>query len=121
MLLFGLVVLGQAVYKIMTGEIPAYHTMGYVALIALIANLVCLWFLYSHREDDINMRSTWICSRNDIVSNSGTILAAFLVGKFQTIWPDVIIGGIIAALFLKSSFSVLKDSFALRKEIRHGS
>lgn len=111
MLLFGLSVLVEASYKILTNVVPVYETMTVIGISALIANLICLYLLYKHRADDINMKSTWICSRNDIFANSGTILAALLVGKFQTIWPDVIVGLLISILFLSSAFHVLKEAF----------
>lgn len=117
MLVFGFVVLGQAIYKIATGVPPVYETMGVIGSLALAANLVCLWILYSHREDDINMQSTWICSRNDIIANVGTLGAALFVAYFNSIWPDILMGGLIAFLFLRSSFDVLKRANA---EIKKG-
>lgn len=110
MLVFGLSVLGEGIYKIMTGSLPEAQTMTVIAALALAANSYCLWLLFSHREDDINMKSTWICSRNDIISNLGTITAGVLVGKLNSFWPDVIVGGVISVLFLSSAFHVLKDA-----------
>lgn len=115
MLLFGLFVLIQIIFKIISKDIPAYEIMGTVAVLALVANLACLILLYTHREDDINMRSTWLCSRNDIIANSGTIFAAVLVSYLNSAWPDIIIGTIIAGLFLHSSYDVLKDSFSVQR------
>lgn len=111
MMLFGLSVFAELIHKIITGALPEYQMMGIVASVALIANLLCLWLLYSHREDDINMRSTWICSRNDIVANVGAIVASFLVPMFNSYWPDVIVGLVISVLFLTSAIQVLKESF----------
>lgn len=117
MLTFGLGVLIQAAYKIHSTEIPVYQTMTLIGGLALLANLTCLGILYSHRHDDINLRSTWICSRNDIMANLGTIAAAFLVAAYQSIWPDIIVGVTIATLFLTSSYGVLKESSKQRKLI----
>lgn len=116
MLMFGLTVLAEAIYKIMTNEVPMANIMGSIGALALAANAYCLWILYSHREDDINMKSTWICSRNDIIANVSTLIAAFLVYQFKTIWPDIIVGLLISILFLMSAFSVLKEaSLELKK------
>lgn len=107
---FGLVVLGQVAYRVYIGVIPVAETMGTIGTLALMANLVCLWLLYSRRADDINMRSTWLCSRNDIIANSGVLVASALVAYFGSIIPDVVVGTGIAALFLKSAFEVITEA-----------
>lgn len=112
MLLFGLVVIGDAVRKSLLGVVPEANWMGAVGLIALAANTVCFILLYSHRSDDLNMRSTWLCSRNDLVANSSVIVAAVLVAVTGTLWPDVIVGLAIAGLFLHSAWQVLTEAWA---------
>lgn len=113
---FGLYVLGEAIYSTMTDTQPSADTMGVIGIVALLANSACLILLLKHRDDDINMRSTWICSRNDIIANSGVLIAAFCVSYFNSKWPDVIVGTLIALIFLKSAFHILNDSFLeLRK------
>ena len=82
--------------------------MGAIGLLALAANSVCLWLLMRHRSDDLNMRSVWLCSRNDIVSNVGVIAAAAAVWWLQSPWPDLAIGLIVAALFLHSAAGVTR-------------
>ena len=109
--IFGLYVLGEAILKITSDIVPVAQTMGIVGLVALIANSSCLFLLLKHKDEDINMKSTWICSRNDIIANVGVILAAFCVSLFNSKWPDVMIGGIIAFILLKSSVSILKESY----------
>lgn len=116
-LLKGLIIVGFAIFvlintiaKIIAGSIPTAETMGVFGVAALLANLTCLLLLMRHRNDDINMRSTFICSRNDIISNTGVIAAAFLVGALRSMWPDIIIGFTIAALILKSAWPILKES-----------
>ena len=84
--------------------------MGIIGFVALAANSACLILLLKHRDDDINMKSTWICSRNDIVANTGVLMAAFCVSYFNSKWPDIIIGLIIAFVFFKSAFHILKES-----------
>lgn len=109
---FGLLVLGQVAYRVTHGLIPVAEAMSIIGFLALMANLICLFFLYKHRSDDVNMRSTWLCSRNDIVANVGVLIASGLVALNNTIWPDVVVGLAIAGLFLKSSFSVILESKA---------
>lgn len=107
MVVFGLYVLFEAVIKIQQDVLPTAEIMGPVAVMALFINLICVYLLFSHRDDDINMNSTWICSRNDIVANTSVIAASVLVWYFQTKWPDIIVGLALSGLFLKSAFSVL--------------
>lgn len=86
---------------------PRADGMGVVGGMALAANLVCLVLLTRHRADDLNMRSTWLCSRNDIIANVAVLAAALVVGLHGSRWPDVVVGFAIAALFLRSSFGVI--------------
>lgn len=109
---FALFVLFDTTVKVLTPGVPIAETMGVVGLLALIANVSCLLLLLRHRHDDINMRSTFICSRNDIISNTGVIAASVLVYLTQNKWPDIIIGYIIAVLFLRSAWPILRDSVA---------
>ena len=118
MLLFGLGVLAQAVYKVFHPAMPGVETMGVIGAVALGANLTCFFLLYRHRSDNLNMSSTWICSRNDLIANVGVLLAAAAVYATFSQWPDIIVGGMIAALFLKSSFGVLRAAILdLRKPL----
>ncbi len=78
-------------------------------VVALVANGICFAMLYRHRADDLNMRSTWLCSRNDLVANSSVIAAAGLVALSGTLWPDILVGLAIAALFLHSAWQVIRD------------
>lgn len=112
MLLFGLLVIFEAVRKMLEGDVPDAQWMGLVAMIALAANGLCFALLYRHRSDDLNMKSTWLCSRNDLIANTSVILAAVLVGVTGSLWPDVIIGLAIALLFLHSARQVLTESWA---------
>lgn len=120
MLAFGLGVLGDVAYKFAHPVMPNIEAMGSVATLALAANLVCFYLLYRHRSDNLNMSSTWLCSRNDLIANVGVLLAAggsFLLGSG---WPDIIVGTIIAGLFLSSAFSVMRESWQIltvRQEI----
>ncbi|MGE3680184.1 MAG: cation diffusion facilitator family transporter [Bdellovibrionales bacterium] len=115
MTLFGLGVIGEAIRRFMIPGLPIASTMGIVGTIAMIANFICAILLLHHRNDDLNMRSTWLCSRNDVIANIGVLLAAGAVSLTQSKYPDLIVGVCIAALVLKSSYHVLKESIlALR-------
>jgi Co/Zn/Cd efflux system component len=78
---FGIGVLTEVIHKLATGVVPTADIMSVVAIVALAANTVCLWLLSRHRAHDINMRSAWLCSRNDVIANVGVLLAAGAVGR----------------------------------------
>lgn len=105
---FGIFVLGQALYKIYVPQVPAFETIGAIGLLALAANGFCLFLLWRHRRDDINMESVWLCSRNDIVANVSVLFAAAGVWATASGWPDILVGLGIAALFLRSALHVLR-------------
>jgi cation diffusion facilitator family transporter len=111
MAVFGVGVLLEVIYKTISGILPSAETMGIIGTLVLLGNGTCFLLLYRHRSDDLNMRSTWLCSRNDIIANAGVLIAAFGVYVTESVWPDVLIGGAIAALFLKSAIAVLTESF----------
>lgn len=111
MALFGLFVLGEVAHKLIWPVIPMAETIGIIGTLALLANLVCLLLLWRHRSDDINMHSVWLCSRNDIIANSGVLLAAVGVAITQQGWPDIVVGLIIASLFLRSATQVLHRAY----------
>jgi Co/Zn/Cd efflux system component len=81
--------------------------MAIAASIAFVGNLVCFVLLARFRSDDMNMRSVWLCSRNDLVNNIGVIAAAGLVAWLHSPWPDLVIGTLVAFLFLRTAASVL--------------
>lgn len=110
MALFGLLVFGQIIYRWFLGIVPEAQTMGIIGIMALTVNLMCLYLLRRHREDDINMRSTWLCSRNDIIANFGVLAASVLVARTGSALPDIIVGIGISALFLKSAFFVIAEA-----------
>ncbi len=109
---FGLFVFGQAIYKMLHPALPMAETIGAIGALALAANALCLTLLWRHRGDDINMRSVWLCSRNDIVANVSVLLAALAVSLTHSGWPDILVGLGLALLFLRSSQSVIRDSLA---------
>jgi len=110
MLVLGLGVVAEAGYKVLNPLIPGVATMGTVGALALAANATCFALLYRHRADNLNLRSTWLCSRNDVISNVAVLVAAGAAYLLASRWPDIIVGCIIATLFLRSAFSVLRDA-----------
>ena len=110
MAVFGVVVLGQIAYRMMNAVPPEAATMGVIGALALAANLLCLRLLTRHRDDDINMRSVWLCSRNDIIANVSVLMAAGLIALIHRSWPDWIVGFGIAMLFLHSSWRVVRQA-----------
>jgi len=111
MAVFGLGVLLEVIYKTISGIVPSAETMGIIGALVLLGNGICFLLLFRHRSDDLNMRSTWLCSRNDIIANVSVLAAAVGVKMFDASWPDIVVGATIAALFLKSALTVLRESF----------
>jgi Co/Zn/Cd efflux system component len=107
MALFGLFVLGEVIHKLLWPVVPVAETIGVIGVLALLANLTCLLLLTRHRSDDINMNSVWLCSRNDIIANAGVLTAAAGVALTHQGWPDIVIGLLIATLFLRSAVQVI--------------
>ena len=106
----GIFVVGQVVYKLLHPAVPIFEAMGMIAILALVGNGACLALLWKHRHEDVNMSSVWECSRNDIASNIAVMVAAGAVWLLQSGWPDVIAGGLLACLFLRSGFNVLTNA-----------
>src|SRR5262245_29193266 len=92
MAVFGVGVLVKVVYKTVSGIVPSVETMGIIGLLVLVGNGICFLLLFIHRSDDLNMRSTWLCSRNDIIANLSVLLAAAGVSVLNSSWPDIVVG-----------------------------
>jgi Co/Zn/Cd efflux system component len=113
--LFGLWVLGIAAWHVWHGTLPEAGTMGIVGAAALIANGASFALLWAYRSGDANMRSAWICTRNDVLGNLAVLLAAAGVFGTQSGWPDFVVAAIMAALALQGSWIVLRQAlFELR-------
>jgi Co/Zn/Cd efflux system component len=110
MAVFGVGVLAEAVLRLRAGAPPAVPAMATIGALALLANSLCFSLLWRHRADDINLRSTWLCSRNDLIANGAVLAAAALVAWSKSIWPDLVVGAAIAVLFLRTACSVVLDS-----------
>ncbi|MDO9604437.1 cation transporter [Hydrogenophaga sp.] len=107
---FGVYVLGAAVWSVWHGGVPQATTMGVVALLALVANVAVAWMLYAFREGDANMRSVWLCSRNDAIGNVAVFMAALGVFGTGSAWPDLLVASLMAALALHGGWTVLRQA-----------
>lgn len=112
MLSFAGLVLIRALYQLFEQTVPHASGMGLMGMVVLAANLVCLALLTRYRDDDINMRSIWLCSRNDIIANVAVLAAAGFVALTNSLWPDVIVGLGITVLFYRSAMSVMREARA---------
>jgi len=110
-------VIYELITKISNPIVPEGQIIAGVGMLAFVANAVCLWLLFRHKDGDINIRSAWVCSRNDMTANVGVIVAGVLELYSGSQWPDYIIGVSVALLVLVSSFRVITDSLReLRSE-----
>ena len=107
---FGVFVLGQAIWAAFSGIAPEPFTMGSIGLLALLANGLVALMLYAFRDGYANMRSVWLCSRNDAIGNVAVILAAAGVFGTGLGWPDFVVAAIMAGLALSSGLSVVRQA-----------
>jgi Co/Zn/Cd efflux system component len=115
-LLLGLGVIAEIGIKIAWGVPPASGVMLAIGTMALVANLSCLALLWPYRAHDVNLASTFACSRNDVVANVGVLAAAWLVSMTASAWPDILVATAIAALFVRSSLKVIGDAWPQYRE-----
>jgi Co/Zn/Cd efflux system component len=107
-----LTVVAQVAYKLFVPGIPVFEVMGIFSLAGLAANSICLFLLWRHRHEDINMSSVWECSRNDIVSNVSVFIAAGAVWFSGSGWPDIIVGLGLSVLLMRSAIRVMTSAMA---------
>ncbi|MBX9755494.1 MAG: cation transporter [Pseudomonadaceae bacterium] len=110
MALFGLGVLVATAWNAWQGGVPVAATMGLIGGLALLANLAVAALLYAWRDGDSNMRSVWLCTRNDALGNVAVLLAALGVLGSGSAWPDLLVAGIMASLALSSAWQVLRQA-----------
>ena len=106
----GLWVLGATAYQVMVLGLPQAEVMGAVGFLALAANLGSVVILLGYRNGDANVRSVWLCSRNDAIGNLAVVLAAGGVWMTSTAWPDLIVAAIMASLFLASATGIIRQA-----------
>ncbi|MEX0301643.1 MAG: cation transporter, partial [Leisingera sp.] len=100
-------VFGSTVYQVFYVGVPQAQIMGVIGFMALAANLISVMLLARYKDGDANVRSVWLCSRNDAIGNVAVMIAALGVWGTATGWPDLIVAGIMAGLFLNSAFQIL--------------
>jgi len=110
MALFGLLVWARALWILQTGATPEPLTMGLVGLLALVANVSVAAVLYRFREGDADMRSVWLCSRNDAIGNLAVMTAALGVFGTGTAWPDLIVAAIMGTLAITAGVGVVRHA-----------
>jgi cation diffusion facilitator family transporter len=115
--LMGLWVFGATAYHVLVLGVPRAEVMGVVGFMALAANVASVLLLLRYKDGDANVRSVWLCSRNDAIGNVAVMLAAAGVWLTATRWPDLIVAAIMAGLFLYSSVQILRQSL---RELRGG-
>ncbi len=115
--LIGLFVVGESIFKIFNATIPIGEIITTVGIFALLANFASFVLLIKHKNSDLNLKSAWLCSRNDITSNVAVIFAGFLVLYLQSNWPDIIVGLGISVMILQSSFQIIKESLVATRHV----
>ena len=110
--IFGLWVIGTVIWHAVHGTLPSAFTMGTVGFAALVANAVSFAILWAYRGGDANMRSAWICTRNDVLGNLAVLLAALGVFGTGRGWPDIIVAVIMAMLALQGAVTVLRHAIS---------
>lgn len=103
-------ILGSAIYRVFVLGEPSALVMGAIGTLALATNVASALLLMRYREGDANMRSVWLCSRNDAIGNCAVLAAAVLVAVTHTPWPDLAVAAAMAALFLNSAIQIVRQS-----------
>jgi len=111
-------VLGSTAYHVVVLGIPRAEVMGVIGVLALAANAASVLILMRYKDGDANVRSVWLCSRNDAIGNVAVMVAALAVWGTATKWPDLLVAAIMAGLFLNSSIQILQQSFREMRETR---
>ena len=109
---FGLFILMTTIYRVFYGEMPSSSEMSIVGFLALLVNVSAVLILLKFRDGDSNMRSVWVCSRNDAIGNVAVILAGVAVYFFQSKYPDLIVAFVLAFLALQASQEIIKRAWA---------
>jgi len=108
--LMGLWVMGSTLYRVFVLGVPNEVIMGSIAALALAANLASVLLLLRYRDGDANVRSVWLCSRNDAIGNVAVLIAAATVHRVQAAWPDLLVALLMASLFLHSAYLILRQA-----------
>jgi len=117
LLLMGLWVFGSTVYRVFYIGVPTAEIIGAIGFLALLTNLASVFLLVRYKDGDANVRSVWLCSRNDAIGNVAVMFAALGVWGTATGWPDLIVATIMAGLFLSSAFQIVRQALAEQRDI----
>jgi len=112
LLLMGLWVFGSTIYQVFVLGVPKAEIMGVIGFLALAANVTSVLLLMRFKDGDANVRSVWLCSRNDAIGNVAVIAASVAVWATVSAWPDLIVAIVMAGLFLRSSQLILAQAWA---------
>ncbi|WP_170566628.1 cation transporter [Ruegeria arenilitoris] len=115
--LMGLWVFGSTVYRVFYVGVPEAEIMGIIGALALATNLASVLLLVSYKDGDANVRSVWLCSRNDAIGNVAVMFAALGVWGTASGWPDLLVAAVMASLFLSSAFHIVRQAVAERREV----
>lgn len=115
LLAMGLWVLGSTAWKVFYTGVPEAEIMGVIGLLALAANVASVLLLIAYKDGDANVRSVWLCSRNDAIGNVAVMIAALGVWGTATGWPDLIVAAIMASLFLSSAWQIITQALAEKR------
>jgi len=116
--MFSFFILASVIYKFLYPGLPEAFTMGIVGGLALAANLFCAFLIYRYRSDDINMKSVWLCTRNDVLANLGILVAAWGVAFTHSFWPDLVVGTLISILIFRSSLDIIQEASIRLNELK---
>jgi Co/Zn/Cd efflux system component len=114
--LMGAWVLSTTLYRMFTDHTPEPLTMGWIAVCALLVNLLSVLLLLTYKDGDANVRSVWLCSRNDAIGNVAVMLAAVSVAYTQSGWPDLVVAALMSGLFFSSSLQITRQAMKERHE-----
>jgi Co/Zn/Cd efflux system component len=117
LLAMGLWVFGSTLYTVFFVATPEAEVMGVVGFLALLANLASVLLLVPYKDGDANVRSVWLCSRNDAIGNIAVMIAALGVWGTATGWPDLIVAAVMAGLFLTSSWQIIGQALSERSRL----
>lgn len=117
LLAMGVWVMGSTIYRVFYVGVPEAQIMGVIGFLALAANLASVALLVRYKDGDANVRSVWLCSRNDAIGNVAVMIAAAGVWGTATGWPDLLVAGIMGGLFLSSAWQILRQALAERRAL----
>lgn len=110
-------VFGSTLYRVFYVGVPEADIMGMIGFLALVANLASVLILARYKDGDANVRSVWLCSRNDAIGNVAVMIAALGVWGSSSGWPDLIVAGIMAGLFLSSAVQIIRQAMAEKRGV----